>query len=137
MTVTASTNYYLLCSKVANVWGIKYSTDNQTWTDLTWSNAGETSSDFTALFTDTALAIGQGFLGTVNVLASTLDDTPMYQVNREITTPDTKLAKTVITYHWLNIASEEVNLDDYGIKLISGTPTTGDTLTLTYTTTEY
>ena len=61
----------------------------------------------------------------------------MYQVNREITTPDTKLAKTVITYHWLNIANEEVNLDDYGIKLISGTPTTGDTLTLTYTTTEY
>ena len=137
LTVTASTNYYLSCSKVANVWGIKYSTDNQTWTDLTWSNAGETSSDFTALFTDTALAIGQGFLGTVNVLSSTLDDTPMYQVNRAITTPGTKLAKTVITYHWLNIASEEVNLDDYGIKLISGTPATGDTLILTYTTTEY
>ena len=133
LTVSADTTYDFKCVKAGDVWGIQFSTDKQTWTDLA---VGE-SKDFTNLFTGGRMDVGQGFEGTVDVGASKVDNQVMYKLERQITEVGAKLAKTVITYRWLNDEGIEEDLHDLGLELISGTPETGDKLVLTYTTTEF
>lgn len=133
LTVTANTSYDFKCVKAGDVWGIQFSTDKQTWTDLA---VGE-SKDFTSLFTGAKVAIGQGFEGTVDVSASKVDSIPMYTLTRQVTEVGATLARTVITYRWMDAEGVEQDLTELGLDLKSGTPVTGDILTLTYTTTEF
>ena len=119
--------------KTGDVWGIQYSTDKQTWTDLAVGD----NKDFTSLFTGTKVAIGQGFEGTIDVSASKVDSLPMYTLTRQVTESGATLARTVITYRWMDAEGVEQDLASLGLELSSGTPVTGDKLTLTYTTTEF
>ena len=133
LTVTANTSYDFKCVKAGDVWGIQYSTDQQTWTDLAVGD----NKDFTSLFTGTKVAIGQGFEGTIDVSASKVDSLPMYTLARQVTESGATLARTVITYRWMDAEGVEQDLASLGLELSSGTPVTGDKLTLTYTTTEF
>lgn len=85
-----------------------------------WESAGDAVTSTTK-----KMNIGKGvFTGSVNLLES------FHGVSDS-------LATTTVTYRWYDSTGVQRNLKDLGATLISGTPLTGDVLTLIYTTTEY
>lgn len=69
-----------------------------------------------------SILVGNGtFNGSINLLDSTIDGTP--------------LVAPIYTYRWYDEENVEVDLSTYNISIVSGTPQSGDTLTLVFTTT--
>ena len=135
-TITADTEYSLKFSRSGGAWVASCSTDNSTWVPITANN----STSFDDLFKDSTLIIGRGFNGSVDVGSSTVTTTngikPLFLQEHVVTDSDVPLLIAGVTYRWYDEGGTEVDLADYGLSIISGVPNTGDTLTLTFTTTE-
>lgn len=86
--------------------------------DETWESTGIIVSTST-----NNMLIGNGtFNGSINLLASTINGI--------------SLVTPIYTYRWYDENNVEVDLATYNVSIVSGTPQSGDTLTLVFTTTE-
>lgn len=134
--VDANTNYLFKFTRTSGAWTASFSTDGDTWTALSAND----STSFDDLFKDAYIDMFKVFDGTVNVGESTVttaDDgvVPLFTQER-VDIGDTETFITM-EYHYNWYEGETlVDLADYDIAIISGTPESGDTLTLTYVTTE-
>lgn len=134
LIVTANTEYTLKFTKdvEAHDWNLQYSTDGENWTSVTYDDLNEFGD---LMSSDTRICQGD-FVGTVDVHKSKLTGVALYTLTRTLGEQDLALVDTVINYRWFDNENVEHSLDEVGLKLVAGTPVTGDTLALTYTTTE-
>ena len=134
-TITANTLYYFRFTLNESLTKVEFSTDNVVWTVLEFGGV----TDFSELLKGELIQVGAGFSGSLNVTDSfTMVDgfkVPLCTISRADATETKSLAITDTKYKWYN-DEDIVDLINYGVEIVGGNPSTGDRLTLTYTTTE-
>ena len=133
----ADTTLYIRVTNSEDNYTLAYSTDNVTFDLLD----AEGATDFTPIFTGPVITLGTDFTnnysGIINMFNSYLLENDaknyLYSLHETVVLGARLLAPLTTIYRWFDNGTQ-VNLATYGLELTGGTPQTGDTITITYTT---